>query len=742
MKPFFFLLFLTNCLLTFAQTGREFWFAAPEVANSHADRPINLRISTFEKAASVSISQPANSSFREIVVTIPANTTKVVDLTDQIDLIETNPPTPNAVMNTGLYLQASEEVSAYYEVDGIQNYNPKYANLPFSLIVNTDIFVLKGTNALGTLFFVPMQTKWDNHNGYAYFDIVATMDSTEVTVTVSQNVDGHTAGTFTVLLHKGQTYAVRAVDQEASHHPTGAKVTSTKPIAITYSDDSLLDDTGDGNWDLAGDQLVSQRDIGTEYIAIKGSGTNDQDGIALTATQDGTQIWTKGDTIQLDAGHSFYYKLLDSAQHFKGNFPFYAFHVSSFIYELGGALLAPLACTGAKDIAFVRSNNEQFALNLLVKSGGEGNFSISGGNLRLTIPAEAFKEVPGTNGQWKYAQFAYDTLLPNIPYRVENTTHDFHLSTMNGGDMTGFRYGYFSGFGSVNLGSDRAFCSGDSLTIDAGRGKDMYTWNTGETGSTIIVKEPGMYSVKITKDTCSFYDTVNVVRHAPITQPILGHDTAACEGTSFVLTTQTPFAGYLWQDSSKASSLKITQSGLYFVSVTDSNGCHKADSLYFTTFPLPEPILVYATKAAEFCMDSLVVLSVSGQYEAYTWFNGLQSASIIVPHTADNTYSVSVTDQHQCVGKASISVDCSPFISIPNVFTPNGDGINDYFRIKNVTYGAWQLEVYDRWGKKVFHADPYQNDWSGQGIPDGLYFYTLRSGSVSEEYKGWVEIVR
>ncbi len=65
-------------------------------------------------------------------------------------------------------------------------------------------------------------------------------------------------------------------------------------------------------------------------------------------------------------------------------------------------------------------------------------------------------------------------------------------------------------------------------------------------------------------------------------------------------------------------------------------------------------------------------------------------------------------------------------IEIPNVITPNHDGVNDYFVIKNIErIESSTLRIYNRWGKKIFEASPYKNDWDGNGAPDGVYYYEL-----------------
>ena len=62
----------------------------------------------------------------------------------------------------------------------------------------------------------------------------------------------------------------------------------------------------------------------------------------------------------------------------------------------------------------------------------------------------------------------------------------------------------------------------------------------------------------------------------------------------------------------------------------------------------------------------------------------------------------------------------------PNVITPNGDGLNDLFRIPGLDlYDNSKVEVYDRWGNVVFSSDNYRNEWSPEDVPEGTYYYIL-----------------
>jgi len=84
------IIFLIINLPVLAQVDTEFWFVAPEVTALHADRPIFIRIASFQKPATITISQPANPDFGPITQSIAANSAISIDMTDQL---KTNPQT-------------------------------------------------------------------------------------------------------------------------------------------------------------------------------------------------------------------------------------------------------------------------------------------------------------------------------------------------------------------------------------------------------------------------------------------------------------------------------------------------------------------------------------------------------------------------------------------------------------------------------------------------------------------------
>ncbi len=96
-------------------------------------------------------------------------------------------------------------------------------------------------------------------------------------------------------------------------------------------------------------------------------------------------------------------------------------------------------------------------------------------------------------------------------------------------------------------------------------------------------------------------------------------------------------------------------------------------------------------------------------------------------------YTIMVIDKHTCVAGASISVNNDCMIRVPNVITPNDDGLNDFLLIPDLElFKPIAIQIFDRWGNMVFESNEYSNlqpwkgkDKNGKPLPDGTYFYVL-----------------
>jgi gliding motility-associated-like protein len=103
------------------------------------------------------------------------------------------------------------------------------------------------------------------------------------------------------------------------------------------------------------------------------------------------------------------------------------------------------------------------------------------------------------------------------------------------------------------------------------------------------------------------------------------------------------------------------------------------------------------------------------------------------------TYTLSLRDGFGCEKTFEVVIGVNTDLFIPNIFTPNDDGANEEFYIRNLP-GNSKVVITDRWGKEIYASSNYQNDWRGGNSPDGIYYYKVIIGT--ETYSGWVEILR
>ena len=694
-KLLFSLLLFVNAVVSFGQTDTLFWFVAPEVAQSHGDRPIVLRFATLNSAATITISQPANPAFPVQVINLGINAAQTLDLTPWVDITENKPP--NMILPFGFKIVSTTPIMAYYEVTPTCNCNP-------------DIFTLKGKNSLGTQFIVPFQN-FLNNAAYARsgFDIVATQNNTTVTINPKNDIVGHPANVpFVIILQKGETYSAQAVSTSAGLHLSGSTVVADKPIAITIVDDSMSGAPYGGCADLMGDQIIPISVTGKEHITIKGY-LNGPDKVYIVATQNNTQVTIDGVNVAiLNITDMYVHTQTNATAYTQTDKPVYVLHTSGFGCEVGGAIVPPIVCTGSNTVAFVRSTNEFFAINILVPTGGENTFTLNGSP--ANIGPGIFQPVPGTAGTWKYAQIDGSSFIGvQQASRIENPNSKFHLGVIHGGANSGCRYGYFSDFAAYKYeieSNASILCSGDTLalTTDSLPGA-TYNW-TGPLGVNsnginlqllnVVPAQSGNYIISgFTVGSCELIpDTVAIIIIATPPLPGIITNSPLCFGdTLFVSTNANNFFSYDWIFNDTLNlqgtnfNLSALSPGNYAVSLVSSLG-NCISPVNQDTIVVYNQSMIQFTGPIDTCgnitgFQSAFQTDPSDPMASITWYdanNIIGSGQTLNNVTATNgaystqTYWVELTTQNNCTAADTFSIIYFPYPSIAISLDPQCDG--------------------------------------------------------------------
>lgn len=457
----------------FAQTDTAFWFAAPDINPNHNELPIELKLIGLSQNATVKIYQPANASFTPMSVSVAANSVVRVDLTSRISAVETS--IAHGVNKSGLKIESTRAIQAYYEVVG-QNRN-------------TDIFTLKGRNALDTLFYVPgnnLLPNWSIQPGQTYYNgvlIQASENNTVIRLRSPVVVNGRPAGTtIQVTLQRGEVYFLRSTNNTRGAKLAGTRIASNKPVAVTFYDDSVFPRDWNSSVgscaDLCGDQAVGVSFLGNTHVAIRGPGLTAplNDIVFITAVKDSTRLQINGSFVRWMRESETYSHMMAASETVtlvETSQPVTVAQISGFGCELGMALIPNLECTGSQSAAFTRSDGTAgttFSINLLVPAGHEKSFRING-NLLSAARQALFAFIPGTNNRWKYATINLTSDFgANANVRVSNDSVVFHCGIINGQALgSGCRFGYFSDFSRVqprfNLAGLVSACAGEPFRL-------------------------------------------------------------------------------------------------------------------------------------------------------------------------------------------------------------------------------------------------------------------------------------
>jgi gliding motility-associated-like protein len=299
---------------------------------------------------------------------------------------------------------------------------------------------------------------------------------------------------------------------------------------------------------------------------------------------------------------------------------------------------------------------------------------------------------------------------------------------------------------AVDLGIDTSICTGEQFVLNVGQLGGVYLWQDNSADSLFTVMQQGKYWAQVTNNCGVASDTLNVkVKPNPTVN--LGADQTLCDGETYLLDVTNPSAIYQWQDNSNSPTFRVKQTGTYAVSVT-LNGCTSSDSVQMNFDNSPK---VNFGNDTTICFNTTMILDASNNNATYLWNDGSTDPTLTVVNTGLQSVVVTIAN---CVGSDSIWIDhtvCGVFVEMPNIITPNGDGMNDTFvpisllGVKDVT-----TIVYNRWGDEIFVSKDPQVKWEGKDkkgelVPTGVYYWTMNIDGVDgekEQKRGSVTVTK
>jgi hypothetical protein len=283
-------------------------------------------------------------------------------------------------------------------------------------------------------------------------------------------------------------------------------------------------------------------------------------------------------------------------------------------------------------------------------------------------------------------------------------------------------------------------CPGQTTTLQAPAGMSNYVWSNGDTTQSIQVSASGSYSVTVTNASgCSASSSAVQITVSAITSPSITSNgpLAFCAGESVSLAVPTGYSGFSWNTGAGFSQISVTQSGDYFATVTNADGCSvNSDTVSVEVFAIPmTPSISYTAK------DTIMVSSITNGNQWY--FNG----NLLLGETNDTlrpmnlgNYSVRIIDTNGCEGGMSAmqfynSIGIQEDLENQIKLYPNPT--SGYLKVELGSVQIASLKIVDGMGRTINEQLECRGACTVDlsGYPQGMYqlVFTTEGGLIHTE---------
>ena len=734
-----------------AQTneGTDFWFGFME----HFDVGNNTMVAmvTSKNNTTGTISIPNLGWSQDFSVT--ANGVQIVTLPRTAETIGSE-----SKSNNGIRVTTQLPASVY-----IHQYNG----------FRSEATVILPAESIGRSYYVMSYQGFRDEDGGTHpseFLIVATQDETNINIVLNSRTQrGKAKGsTINITLNQGETYQVMANQPEDDL--TGTYITGDKDFVLLAGNTW----TQVPDYCPTRDNLLEQMYPVTAWGNIFVTVPNDQvlyDVFRILASEDNTTIEVDNGIVTrsyaLDAGEFVEY-LESEATYIEGNKPILVAQ-----YNIGASCNGHPGGIGDPSMVLLNSviqtrdtvtlynssfeNIDENFINIIVQSSGIGDVIFDG--QRLSDVGTVFNTI-GPNDQ-----FAYTSLQVSVGAHTIISEGCGVIATAYGyGRLESYAYSGGASFSNINANPiPEGGCLNDTILFDTGLSPKRYSffWDLGDGTTTTEATFTHVYNelrdytvVSIIEDHClntidtTFRDLKVTLRQAVDTEPFQ----QLCQGETLSLgATDLPDARYEWtgprgffleEQFPVLNNAQPNMSGAYNV-IGIISGC--------ATFPATTDVEIIALPQPDLGPDTLFCsrnntfdLLDPGSFETYLWQDNSTASTFQV--IEEGTFTVEVTDEFGCLGVDSVRLTsrCPTAIYVPNVFSPNGDQINEYFSVLGTDIIDMELSIYDRWGNLMFSGQGLDVSWDGmskgQNAPEAVYTWVAKIVGYREDGTTYIEI--
>ena len=292
------------------------------------------------------------------------------------------------------------------------------------------------------------------------------------------------------------------------------------------------------------------------------------------------------------------------------------------------------------------------------------------------------------------------------------------------------------------------FCTTGNFTLFAGpvanSGIDSLNWSNGDMGTSIMVAEPGVYTVTLV-DNCglSVEGSVDVSNEFPVlieSISITDEGTTFCQQPEITLSTiinpdNAPFSTAEWATGEMSLNLDVNAGGTYNIAVVDDCGNPFEASITIAEVPITLDTLPIIRRD---CLGDSILLKASEVYPSnftFLWTPGGATTPTVTVPFENQTYTLDITDSCDETMTATFDVNEDDCVDIrwPNAFIPSSDledGVNKEFGPvigDGTEVTDYTLKIYNRWGEIVFESDDPEDRWDGvwkeNQQPGDVYLY-------------------